>query len=129
MKLFPAWGSSACCWNKVHGFEILLKGMQIKCCCCGSIFSLVWILFSFVFRYGNIDNEFETKENKIWTKGKIKPQHSDGVIVLLLNCGLFMRWIGFYIKIMMKKKKRGHFFSNFYISLIAKHVRCECQYN
>ena len=21
------------------------------------------------------DNEFETKENKIWTKDKIKPQH------------------------------------------------------
>ena len=22
------------------------------------------------------DNEFETKENKIWTKDKIEPQHS-----------------------------------------------------
>lgn len=31
MKLSPAWSSSACCWKKVHGFEILLKEMQIKC--------------------------------------------------------------------------------------------------
>lgn len=83
MKLSPTWGSSACCWKKVHGFEILLKEMQIKC--------------------------------------------SDGVIVLRLNRGLFMRWIGFYIEIMMKKT--SHLFSNFEISLITSHVRCECQYN
>ena len=33
--------------------------------CCGSILSLVLILFWGMLMY---DNEFETKENKIWTK-------------------------------------------------------------
>ena len=42
------------------------------------ILSLVQIFLSFVFGYGNVrwwhDNEFETKEKKIWTKDKIEPQ-------------------------------------------------------
>ena len=42
--------------------------------CCGSILSLVQIIFSFVFSIVMYDNDFETKENKIWTKDKIEPQ-------------------------------------------------------
>ena len=29
------------------------------------------------------DNEFQTKENKIWTKDKIEPQHVKGPLCLL----------------------------------------------
>ena len=44
--------------------------------CCGSVLSLVQVLFSFVFVYMVIcDNEFKTKKNKNWTKDKIEPQH------------------------------------------------------
>ena len=49
---------------------------EYTCICCGSILSLVKIVFSFVFGYCNVyDNAFETKENKIEIKEKIKPQH------------------------------------------------------
>ena len=36
-----------------------------------------WFKFSFLLFLGIVtyDNEFETKENKIWTKDKIEPQH------------------------------------------------------
>ena len=41
--------------------------------CCGSILSQFYFpLFLSIVMY---DNEFETKENKIWTKDKIEPQH------------------------------------------------------
>ena len=43
--------------------------------CCGSILSLVQIFFSFFLGIVMYDNEFETKEKKIWTKDKIEPQH------------------------------------------------------
>ena len=36
-----------------------------QCMYCGSILSLVQIIFPFVFGYGNVCNEFKTKENKI----------------------------------------------------------------
>ena len=44
--------------------------------CCGSILSLVQI-FYFLLYLGieMYDNEFETKEKKIWTKDKIELQH------------------------------------------------------
>ena len=57
------------------------------CICCDSMLSLVqmralllglaksihyFLLFLGIVMY---DNEFETKENKIWTKDKIEPQH------------------------------------------------------
>ena len=32
------------------------------------------------------DNEFETKENKIWTKVKIEPQHRYALIALTGKC-------------------------------------------
>ena len=35
-------------------------------------FKFYLLLFLGIVMY---DNEFETKENKIWTKDKIKPQH------------------------------------------------------
>ena len=41
-----------------------------KCSCYGSIY---FPLFLVMIVY---DSEFKTKENKIWTKDKIKPQHS-----------------------------------------------------
>ena len=28
------------------------------------------------------DNEFETKENKIWTKDKIEPQHQYNFVII-----------------------------------------------
>ena len=36
-----------------------------------------WFKFYFLLFLGIVmyDNEFETKENRIWTKDKIKPQH------------------------------------------------------
>ena len=36
-----------------------------------------WFIFSFLLFLGMVmyDNEFETKEKKIWTKDKIEPQH------------------------------------------------------
>ena len=40
---------------------------------CGLILSLVQFLFSFVFVYGNGDNEIKTMDNKNWTKDKIEP--------------------------------------------------------
>ena len=43
--------------------------------CCGSILSLVQIFFPFFLGIVMYDNEFETKEKKIWTKDKIEPQH------------------------------------------------------
>ena len=46
--------------------------------CCGSILSLVQFFFLFFFVFLGVvmyDNEFETKEIKIWTKYKIEPQY------------------------------------------------------
>ena len=43
--------------------------------CCGLILSLVQIYFLLFLGIVMYDNEFETKENKIWTKVKIEPQH------------------------------------------------------
>ena len=43
--------------------------------CCGSILSLVQILFSFLLGMVIYDNEFKTKGNKNRTKDKIEPQH------------------------------------------------------
>ena len=49
------------------------------CICCGSIFSLVQIFFSFVSNslscYYHTLAYPKTKEKKIWTKDKIEPQH------------------------------------------------------
>ena len=44
--------------------ECAQRTFKTWCICSSSFFSLVQILFSFVFWYGNVDNEFETKENK-----------------------------------------------------------------
>ena len=45
----------------------------------GTPFYVTWdqALFSFHIPLGMVvyDNEFETKENKIWTQDKIEPQH------------------------------------------------------
>ena len=43
--------------------------------CCGSILSLVEILFSFVSNHYHTLSYPKTKENKISTKDKIEPQH------------------------------------------------------
>ena len=44
--------------------------------CCGSILSLVQIFYFLLFLGIEMyDNEFETKEKKIWTKDKIELQH------------------------------------------------------
>ena len=48
-----------------------------ECLCCGSILSLVFFIFLFLF-LGMVvyDNGFEAKENKIfYIKDKIEPQH------------------------------------------------------
>ena len=37
-------------------------------------FSLVQILFSFVFSMVMYDNKFKTKKNKIWTEDNMEPQ-------------------------------------------------------
>ena len=38
------------------------------------------------------DNEFESKENKIWTKDKIEPQHIQRVIDLTSDINFFSRY-------------------------------------
>ena len=43
--------------------------------CSGSILSLVQILLLLFLGIEMYDNEFETKEKKIWTKDKIELQH------------------------------------------------------
>ena len=50
--------------------------VSLWCTCCGSILSLVQILYSFVLGIVMYDNEIETKENKLWTRDKIEPQHT-----------------------------------------------------
>ena len=41
-----------------------------------------WFKFHFLLFLGIVvyDNEFETKENKIWTKDKIEPQHLQMIV-------------------------------------------------
>jgi len=43
--------------------------------CCGSILSLVQFYLPLFLGMAMYDNEFKTKENKIWTEDKIEPQH------------------------------------------------------
>jgi len=51
--------------------------LHFLCTCCGSILSLVQFLFSFVpFFMLLYDNEYETRENKNWTRDKIELQHT-----------------------------------------------------
>ena len=38
------------------------------------------------------DNDFELKENEIWTKDKIEPQHKQRVIDLTSNINFFSRY-------------------------------------
>ena len=53
--------------------------LRVICKCCGSILSLVQILFLLFLGIAKYDSEFETKENIIRTKDKIEPQHIQGL--------------------------------------------------
>ena len=50
-----------------------------------------WLKFYFLLFLGIVmyDNEFESKENKIWTKVKIEPQHIQRVIDLTSDINFF----------------------------------------
>ena len=53
-----------------------------------------WFKFYFCLFLGIVmhDNEFESKENKIWTKDKIEPQHIQRVIDLTSDINFFSRY-------------------------------------
>ena len=49
-----------------------------------------WFKIYFPLFFGMVmyDNEFKTKENKIWTKDKIEPQHMPVHVTVII----FKRW-------------------------------------
>ena len=49
------------------------------------------------------DNEFETKENKIWTKDKIEPQHMHDYERVVIRSNFFRR--GQYLDFFSSNKK------------------------
>ena len=66
---------------------LMTRQNYFGCICCDSMLSLVQMrapllglaksIYYFLLFLGIVmyDNEFETKENKIWTKDKIEPEH------------------------------------------------------
>lgn len=64
-------------------FEKSLQTNKTTCklTCCVSFLSLIQVLFSFVFEYGN---EIETKENKIWTRIKLSDNiHVSSPVIII----------------------------------------------
>ena len=70
------WEQNPEIFRKIHNL-CMNYVWQFQCVQCVVVQFYPWFKFYFLLFLGIVmyDNEFETKENKIWTKDKIEPQH------------------------------------------------------